>query len=195
MTMNRNELEHIIRAAGQIANVKSLIIMGSQSVLGQFPFLAESLPESDHSQISFINQKRQILCRSAEADIMIPESENTADLIEAVIGELSSFHNIYGYYAQGVDHTTSTLPEGWETRLTEIRNKNTNGISGLCLEIHDLIISKLYAGRKKDKEFFQAAVSLRLISEKILSERLDKTQISEERREVIRSRIGKEFSR
>lgn len=147
--MNRNELEHIIRAAGEIAGVKSLIILGSQSVLGQFPTLAESFPKSDHPEISFISQKQQILCRSVEADIMVPESEEKADLIEAAIGELSSFHDTYGYYAQGVDHTTSKLPEGWEERLTEICNRNTNGISGLCLEIHDLIISKLYAGRKK----------------------------------------------
>ena len=151
--MNSNELEHIIRAAGEIAGVKSLIILGSQSVLGQFPTLAESFPKSDHSEILFISQKQQILCRSVEADIMVPESEEKADLIEAAIGELSSFHDTYGYYAQGVDHTTSKLPEVWEDRLTEICNRNTNGISGLCLEIHDLIISKLYAGRKKDIEF------------------------------------------
>jgi len=80
---------------------------------------------------------------------MVPESEEKAELIEAAIGELSSFHDTYGYYAQGVDHTTSKLPEGWKDRLTEICNRNTNGISGLCLEIHDLIISKLYAWRKK----------------------------------------------
>ncbi len=86
---------------------------------------------------------------------MVPGSEEKAETVEAVIGELSSFHDTFGYHAQGVDHTTSKLPEGWETRLTEICNRNTNGISGLCLEIHDLIISKLYAGREKDTEFFR----------------------------------------
>jgi len=192
--LNRNELEHIIRAASDIAGVKSLIILGSQSVLGQFPTLAESFPKSDHSEISFISQKRQILCRSVEADIMVPESEEKADLIEAAIGELSSFHHTYGYYAQGVDHTTSKLPEGWKDRLTEICNRNTNGISGLCLDVHDLIISKLYAARKKDIQFFQAAVFLRLISKNILSERLKNTQMSEEKREIIKQYIEKGFS-
>ncbi|MFH0996043.1 MAG: DUF6036 family nucleotidyltransferase [Pseudomonadota bacterium] len=192
--MNRNELEHIIRAAGEIARVRILIILGSQSVLGQFPDLAESLPKSDHSEISFVSQKRQVLCRSVEADIMVPESEEKAELIEAVIGELSSFHDTFGYYAQGVDHTTSKLPEGWETRLIEICNRNTNDISGMCLEIHDLIISKLYAARKKDMEFFQAAVSIGLISKEILAERLDKTQMSEEKRGLIKNNIEKGFS-
>lgn len=187
-------MEHIIRAAGEIAGVKILIILGSQSVLGQFPALAESFPKSDHSEISFVNQKRQILCRSVEADIMVPESEEKAELIEAAIGELSSFHNTFGYYAQGVDHTTSKLPEGWETRLIEICNRNTNGISGMCIEIHDLIISKLYAARKKDTEFFQAAVFLGLISKTILSKRLDTTLMSEVKREIINKYIEIGFS-
>ena len=70
-------------------------------------------------------------------------------LRESFMMKKIEFLDTYCYYAQGVDHTTSKLPEGWEDRLTEICNRNTNGISGLCLEIHDLIISKLYAGRKK----------------------------------------------
>ncbi|MDL1964767.1 MAG: hypothetical protein LWW98_10655 [Deltaproteobacteria bacterium] len=60
-----------------------------------------------------ISHNQQILCRSIEADIMVPESEEKVELIEATIGELSSFHDTYGYYAQGVDYTTSKLPEGW----------------------------------------------------------------------------------
>ncbi len=192
--MNRNELEHIIRAAGDIADVKSLIILGSQSVLGQFPNLADSLPESDHSEISFISRKQQILCRSAEADVMVPESEEKAELIETVIGELSPFHNTFGYYAQGVDYTTSKLPEGWESRLVEICNENTNGISGLCLDFHDLIIAKLYAGREKDIEVFRAAVSLNMISREILMERLNLTHMSDEHRNLIEQRIRRGFS-
>ena len=35
--MKRSELEHIIRAAGAIANDREVIVIGSQSVLGQFP--------------------------------------------------------------------------------------------------------------------------------------------------------------
>lgn len=35
--MKRFELEHIIRGAGAIANDREVIVIGSQSVLGQFP--------------------------------------------------------------------------------------------------------------------------------------------------------------
>ena len=36
-----------------------------------------------------------------------------ADLIDGSIGEGSPFHELYGYYAQGVGEETATLPAGW----------------------------------------------------------------------------------
>ena len=142
-----------------------------------------------------MTESREILLRSIEADIMVPDSEEKTQLVEATIGELSSFHDTYGYYAQGVDRTTSKLAVGWENRLVEICNENTNGISGLCLEIHDLIISKIYAGRKKDIEFFHAAANLGLISRKTLTERLSMTSMSDNRRSIIHKLIVRGFPR
>lgn len=192
--VNRNELEHIIRAAGEIANIRKIIIFGSQSILAQFPDLSELLPEIDSTEVSLMAQSRKVLLRSIEADLMIPDSVEKTEMVEGAIGELSSFHDTFGYYAQGIDLTTSKLPEGWENRLVEICNENTNGISGLCLEIHDLIISKLYAGRKKDIEFFNAAVNFDLLSRETLIERLNKTSMSDKRRGIIEDYIKRGFS-
>jgi hypothetical protein len=33
--------------------------------------------------------------------------------LDGAIGELSVFHQSFGYYAHGVDDTTATLPAGW----------------------------------------------------------------------------------
>jgi hypothetical protein len=191
--MNRQELEHIIRAAGEIAQVKKIIILGSQSILAQFPDLPELNVKIIDSDISVIEKNREILVRSIEADIMVPDSYEKTELIEGVMGELSLFHDTFGYYAQGVDRTTSKLPNGWESRLIEICNENTNYISGMCLDVHDLMISKLYAGREKDIEFFMAAVNLDLLSEETLKERLDLTTISYEHRRRIENFIDKGF--
>jgi hypothetical protein len=92
-----------------------------------------------------------------------------------------------------VDFATSNLPEGWRDRLVKICNENTNNISGLCLEIHDLIISKLYAGREKDLEFFHAAVRVGLLSKKTLIQRLSETRMAEEKRNSIIKHIEKGF--
>ena len=193
--MNRSELEHIIRAAGEIAQVKKVIILGSQSILAQFPDLSKFVSNLDQTDVAVKNRNLEILIRSIEADIMIPDSDEKTELMEAVMGELSVFHDTFGYYAQGVDLTTSKLPEGWENRLVEICNENTNGISGMCVEIHDVMVSKLYAGRPKDIEFFKAAVNFGLLSEEILRERLAKTAMSDERRNIVEGHIKKGFSK
>ncbi|HEY5892334.1 MAG TPA: hypothetical protein VIT91_03805 [Chthoniobacterales bacterium] len=44
--MNRLELEHIVRAAAGITGKKEFIIVGSQSILGQFPDAPRSLRQS-----------------------------------------------------------------------------------------------------------------------------------------------------
>ena len=35
--MTRSELEHLIRAAADIANDDDIVVIGSQAILGQFP--------------------------------------------------------------------------------------------------------------------------------------------------------------
>jgi hypothetical protein len=110
-------------------------VIGSQSVLGQFPDAPVSL------------------LASMEADRYPVNRPELADLVDGSIGEGSFFHEQYGYYAQGVSETTATLPAGWKKRLVRICNANTGGVEGMCLEVHDLAISKYAAGREKDLAF------------------------------------------
>lgn len=88
------------------------------------------------------------------------------------IGEGSLFHATFGYYAQGVDENTATLPSGWRDRLVAIKNANTRGATGWCLEAHDLILSKYVAGREKDAVYVRAALAAGLVSTEGLHERL-----------------------
>jgi len=97
--MNRAALEHILRAAAAVADVRDLVVIGSQAVLGQFPEAPDAL------------------LASIEADVFPRHAPEKSDLIDGAIGELSGFHQAFGYYAHGVDDTTATLPAGWEERL------------------------------------------------------------------------------
>ena len=173
--MKRSELEHIIRAAGAIANDREVIVIGSQSVLGQFPDAPTAL------------------LASAEADVFPKNHPELADLIDGSIGEGSSFHELYGYYAQGVGEDTAVLPRGWRDRLIRISNPNTVGITGLCLEIHDLAISKYVAGREKDLEFTRELAKHRLTAQATLLERQSQTKVSSEMRILVRGRIDRDF--
>lgn len=173
--MKRSELEHVIRAAGAIAGDCEVVVIGSQAILGQFPDAPVSL------------------LASAEADVYPLNRPELADLIEGSIGEGSAFHELFGYYAQGVDERTATLPRGWLQRLVRILNPNTNGIAGLCLEVHDLAISKYVAGRPKDLEFTRELARHRMTDQATLRIRLDETELSGQIRRMVDARISRDY--
>jgi hypothetical protein len=175
--MTRSDLEHLIRAAGKISGDNELVIIGSQAVLGQYP----DAPD--------------ILLRSMEADLYPLSRPERADQVDGAIGEGSPFHQTHGYYAQGVGPDTATLPEDWQKRLVRIANSNTGGIAGLCLEVHDLAISKYVAGREKDREFTQALARYGMTKKAILIERLSTTKLSPPVRTLVKGRIARDFPR
>ena len=191
--MTRIELEHLIRASGDIAGVKEMTIFGSQSILGQHPDL-ENIVKSKNIIASPKRPDIKTLARSMEADIYI-QNEELADRVEGSIGELSPFHNEHGYYFDALDETTSKLPNGWEDRCHKICNKNTNYVTGWCIDKHDLVLSKLNANREKDIEFFKAMMSLSLLRKKTLLKGLNTMPINEVNKNRIKNIILKEFKK
>jgi hypothetical protein len=173
--VRREQLEHLVRAASAIANQRRFVVVGSQSVLGQFP----EAPAGP-------------LTMSMEADLIPIDSPQLADLIDGTIGEGSSFHELYGYYAQGLDLASAILPRGWEGRLTEINNANTGGASAYCIEVHDLALSKYAAGRPKDLAFIAALIAHGYVKKQTLLERVglmpEGVQVA-----AIRGRIERDF--
>ena len=175
--MKRDQLEHIIGAAATIADDDEIIVVGSQSILGQFPHAPAEL------------------CRSMEADVWPRNHPERWELIDGSIGELSPFHETFGYYGQGVGEETAVLPRGWQERLIRVESPATRGAVGLCLEIHDLLISKYVAEREKDLEFSRAAIAHGLVDQPILLERLGMTPIPTEKRRRIEAFIARDFER
>lgn len=149
--MTRAQLEHIIRAAAAVSDDDEIVVIGSQAVLGQFP---DAPPE---------------MLVSVEADVFPRHRPERASLIEGSIGELSPFHESFGYYAEGVSPDTAKLPTGWESRLVTVP---VGDVRGLCLEINDLVLSKWAAGRDKDRDFARVAVHHRMVERDTLLERV-----------------------
>ncbi|WP_416210339.1 DUF6036 family nucleotidyltransferase [Frankia sp. Cr1] len=89
------------------------------------------------------------------------------------MGELSPFHETFGYYAQGVSVSTAVLPEGWRERIIIVETPNTALGRGHCLDPHDCVVSKLVAGRTKDFAFADALVHERPVDPKILRDRIE----------------------
>lgn len=155
--MTRDGFEHAIRAAGAVLGVDEVLVIGSQAVHAS---LDEPLPEE--------------ALRSIEVDVAVigDEDGQQADLIDGSIGEASMFHETFGYYAQGVVERTAVLPEGWKDRLVRFESPGTNGVAALCLELHDLWISKAIANRPKDIEFCHALLDLGVVDPVELRARL-----------------------
>jgi hypothetical protein len=149
--MTRAQLEHLLRAAAAVVDDDEIVVIGSQAVLGQFP---TAPPE---------------MLVSMEADLFPRNHPERSDLIDGSIGELSPFHETFGYYAEGVSPHTAKLPQGWEQRLVVVP---VGEVRGYCLEINDLVLAKLAAGREKDFDFGRAAHRHRMLDARALSERI-----------------------
>lgn len=173
--MKRAQLEHLIRAAADLTEDDEIVVIGSQAILAQFPEAPEEL------------------LASVEADLFPRNRPERTDLIDGSIGEGSPFHATFGYYAQGVDETTPVLPAGWRQRLVPIRNENTRGATGWCLDIHDLLVSKYVAGREKDLTFVRQAIRVGLVDEGRLLERAAEAPLPQEKREHLARRIFRDF--
>jgi len=101
--LKREDLEHVIRAAGDVLGSSDVVVVGSQAIVGAG---VENLPAR--------------ACASIEADIM-PFGEDPdgrkAMLINGVLGEDGPFHAENGYYAEGVESGAIRAPAGWRDRL------------------------------------------------------------------------------
>ena len=169
--MNRIQLEHIIRAASLISGDTEIVVVGSQAIHAQ----SVRLPP-----VAFL---------SAEADVYPRNYPERADDIDAAIGELSPFHETHGYYAHGVSPKTAILPAGWEQRLVRISNSNTGGATGLCIGVHDLVLSKFAAGREQDKDFNEAVIRQGMVSRRTLTVLLRTMPVDDEMKGIIAARI------
>ena len=169
--MKRPQLEHVIRAAAGITGASEIVVIGSQAVLGQFPDAPADL------------------LVSIEADVFTFRDPTDADLIEGSIGEGSPFHQTFGYYAHGVAEEAAVLPVGWRDRLIRVRNENTGNGCGLCLEVHDLAVAKLAAGREKDAEFVAGLLKYKLANPALIETRLRETFLSGEKLELTLARL------
>ena len=174
--MKKHQLDHVLRAAGRITGEKQFVIIGSQSLHGKHPDLADDI------------------VASAEADLVAKGNTGRTEWLNA-IGQDSPFHQEFGYYADPVEEGTAILPAGWKGRLVNLPPGETDGVQGLCLDPHDLAIAKYVARREKDLAFNrELAIRGIVVRERLLS-LLAKTKLDETVRARIRADIEKDFAR
>jgi hypothetical protein len=143
--MKLEQFDHVCRAAAAVAGVKKVYAFGANAII---PWLAQS--------------KHPIplpgLTPSREIDISAGD-EKLDTLIDGAIGELSAFDDTFSVYAHGVSLGAFKAPVNWRQRAGS-RIEPVSGTEIVVPHPHDLIVSKLAAGRPKDFEFAVAAAKL-----------------------------------
>lgn len=124
--MRREQLEHVLRAASMIVGERDILVIGSQAILGAIG--DDDLPLEATTSI--------------EADLAFFDDpvDEKADQVDGAIGELSQFHETYGYYAQGVSVTTAILPSGWRDRLISLETRIPSP-AAVCALIRTIALS------------------------------------------------------
>jgi hypothetical protein len=173
-SMKKRQVDHILRAAGRITGEKQFIIIGSQSLHGKFPDIADDI------------------VRSVEVDLIAKRTSDRTEWLNA-IGQDSPFHQSFGYYADPVDDRTAVLPKGWKGRLVNLPPGDTEGVLGLCLDPHDLAIAKYVAGREKDIAFNREIVARGIVVQEQLLNLLETTTIDDAVRDRVRACIFRDF--
>ena len=161
--MKRRELETALRAAATLSGESEFFLLGSQAVHG-----------------SCRRPPAEVLL-SQECDLYPKGSPLAGDVLATKLGRGSRFARAHGFYVDIVSPEIANLPTGWELRVQHL---TVGPVTALCLEINDLVLSKLSAGRVKDFEFVSALVRRKLVRPatirrriRLLQDRLDQRQV------------------
>ena len=148
----------MLRAAGDITGENQFIIIGSQSIHAKYP---------DRFESAHI---------SVEVDLYAKNHpEHTNNLMQLDKRPCST--KPMATTQTPVDATTAVLPKGWKGRLVNLPVTATNGVAGLCLDPHDLLISKYVAHREKDVDFNREVIASGVIDADQLLKLIDATPI------------------
>lgn len=149
-------LQHLLRSAQALAEGRSLLVLGSASLLASFPDLGDPCGP---------------LAATFDADLCPdPFDELIATMLDEALGENRAYYRIHGYHADILrDSILETLPAGWRERLVAIPD---TGLA-LALDPHDLAAVKLLVGRPKDLALLKKLHSAARIQPRIARERID----------------------
>ena len=146
--------------AGKVARDSDFIVFGSQSILGT----VASPPE--------------ICLVSTEVDLYPRRRPQAAMLLATELGARSKFSDTHGFWVDCVTPDLAAFPEGWTDRLIPFHTKRTGGVTGWCVELHDVCASKLAAAREKDLDYVAALLKGGLVKPDVLKNRISTLPIT-----------------
>jgi hypothetical protein len=152
--MTLASLQHLLRAAQALAEDRSILVLGSASLLAAHPELGE--PEAP-------------LSSTFDADLLPePFEELTATMLDEALGENRAYYQRHGYHADILrDSILTTLPRGWRERLVPVPQT-----SALALEAHDLAAVKVMVARPKDLNLVRRLLATGVLTAEVVRDRI-----------------------
>jgi hypothetical protein len=157
--MQKRKIDHLLRAAATVTGHRTFVLVGSTVVLVR----CKNIPLD--------------MLMTPEADLYVPDildQEEVSDLIEGSIGQGSTFHDTYGYYADGVSSGTSVMPTDWQLRASRYNGTECPGVTAIVPEQNDVALAKLVAWREKDTEWLKSGLRAKLFSLDAMRSRLER---------------------
>jgi len=139
--VQRQQFAELVARAAVVLARSEWIIFGSQAV---------------HAVTDF--PPAEVLV-SAECDVWLRDEPALTERLNVELGQNSAFAKTAGVYVDTLPPDLPLAPSGWEHRLVLFR---VSDVTARCLELHDLIVTKLAAGRLKDYEFIAAMLMAKL---------------------------------
>jgi hypothetical protein len=170
----REDLTRAVRAVARHFRSDTVYVIGSQAILASW---ADAPPEARMS-IEFDAYPGHAARWEA-----INDGTEASEEINALFGFGSAFHGTFGFYIDGVDEHTATLPRGWETRAVQLQvSDEGRAITAVAPSVDDLIVSKLARLDEKDKRFVAACHRSRPLEIARLRTLIDLTNLDAERK-------------
>ena len=149
--MKRTLLDELLREVERITGERDLVMVGSQAI---------------HAVMVDVPAEVAI---SRECDLLFDESDPVVAAIDADLGPSSERAAELLVHVDTVSSSFPFLAPGWEHRLVPFGPAAPHV---RCLELHDLVLSKLAAGRLKDYELVAVLLARKLADIAVVRERI-----------------------
>ena len=158
------DLHRAVRSIGRHFKTDTVIIIGSQAILIDWPDAPVAMRTSGEIDAYPGNIR--------EWETSHPGALASEE-INAIFGWGSAFHGTHGFYIDGVDEDTAKLPPGWQERAVEITvTDEATAIRVIAPCLDDLMVSKLQRLSLKDQDFIRACHRTRPLDVALIETRL-----------------------
>jgi hypothetical protein len=157
------DLERAVRALAAHFETDTVVIVGSQSVLLDWPD-APILMRTSGEIDAYPGNNRDWEAKN--------QGEIASEEINALFGYGSNFHITHGFYIDGVDENSARLPADWQSRCVSLEvEAYGKRVMAIAPAPEDMVASKLARLVEKDRAYIIARHQARPLNFPVVRER------------------------